>query len=77
MGTVQNRTKMLATGLALIMLLSCCLCFKKNIYLQTEITEMGSIKKKKSNILKNTEVVTYSFLTILHLSQDYCLHIFV
>lgn len=47
MGTVQNRTKMLATGLALIVLLNCCLCFKKNIYLQIEITEMGSIEKKK------------------------------
>lgn len=69
MGTVQKQNKNAGLGLALVMLLSCCLCFKKNISLQIETTEMGVLKKKKSNILQNTQVVTYSFLTILHLSQ--------
>lgn len=42
--STETEQKSWPMGLALVMLLSCCLCFKKNISLQRE---MGALKKKK------------------------------
>lgn len=59
----RNRTQTLAMGLVLVMLLSCCLCFKKDISLQTEITEMGVSLKKQNQ--KATEFKIHKLLRIV------------